>query len=395
MKNKLQVNAAMCDVRKVQEETLAAYEHAQINGALLISNARARALFTKYHTDINCASTVDCEDDVSVSIANGKTIISGANVPSGKQYLVVNGQVTVTPDAGDTLRQYIGIAVNGELLCPDNLSVLAAGLITVNGRTAIYPAQAVILESRFALDRSFALRAQERLYWAAKRITAIDPDIDCAKLAAKGARFESPKALLCEEKAEELAPLFTEKTDIEILPAGTRYIDDDIQLTPAALRRCGGRIYVNGDVEIKPECAGLLGEIKALTVKGDILLPAAAEDELLSIPQLKYDGIKTYKGRLLASRDKLTITADMLEQSPDGLTCCDCSKVLIAPQAEPDMIAKRLVLDGCAKVVCSKRQQGAVAFASRDVSKIDADEDGDKDEQDSNTRVICAAMYVL
>lgn len=84
---------------------------------------------------------------------------------------------------------------------------------------------------------------------------AVDPKLDAEALAAKGARFAAPKAILTESNAETLAPLFTEETELVILPDGTAFLDDDLELSASALRRNGDRLYVMGDVTI-PERQG-------------------------------------------------------------------------------------------------------------------------------------------
>lgn len=44
MAKKLIVNTAVCDLRRVQEETLDAYDSIRINAAVLIQNDRSRLL---------------------------------------------------------------------------------------------------------------------------------------------------------------------------------------------------------------------------------------------------------------------------------------------------------------------------------------------------------------
>lgn len=395
----LQINAAVCDARKVQEETLSGYEKIQLNSALLITNERSRGLFSKYHVQINCANTVACEEDITFNTISGKTTISAANANGERQYLMLNGSLTILPDAGEALKSYVGIIVNGRVYCPDNLAAQVSGSVMVNGKMSVYPADAVILKDSFTLDRVFPLRAQERLYWAAKKIVAVDETLDCAKLAAKGARFASEKALISEALVEELAPLFTDETQIEILPAGTKLVQDDLELTPAALRRCGSRIYVDGDVTVAPECAGLLGGLEALTVRGDVTLPAALEEEFLSIPQAEYEELKLYRGRLFSAIPKVCLDSGLLAHSPEEVTFLDCAKVEIDEAVSPDEILAKAHFVSCNKIECTRAQRGAVTSVSRDVDKIsltDEENDADEDEFESPaTDHINAAFHIL
>ena len=123
---KLLIESAICDLRKAQEETLAAYDNITIQSALLITNPRARALLAKYPFTLQCAQTLDLEDDIQLNTINGQTTLTGQNTPNGKQYLIINGSLTVTPDAGDALRQYMGITLNGAAYCPTSLATVLA-----------------------------------------------------------------------------------------------------------------------------------------------------------------------------------------------------------------------------------------------------------------------------
>ena len=47
---------------------------------------------------------------------------------------------------------------------------------------------------------------KSRLYWAAKRLIAVDEELDGEELAAKGARFMVPEAYVSESLADSLGP---------------------------------------------------------------------------------------------------------------------------------------------------------------------------------------------
>lgn len=397
---KLSINAATCDVRKVQEDTLSAYESIEITAALLLTNARASALLAKLPVDLNVASTLDCGDDedIRLNALNGKTVLSGKDIPAGgRQYLMVNGKCTITPDAAPALDHYAGIMVNGVVYCPKSLASKLASLATVNGAMSTYPDDAVILKKNTKLDRVFLLRAKDALYWTDGTIYAMDDTLDAAALAVKGARFEAETAVISDAIAENLAPLFSEDTELVLVPAGTKLVDDDLKLTPATLRRYGSNLYVTGDVEIDAACAGLLESVEALIVKGDLIAPAELEDELLAIPQLEYDELYLGRGRILCNKAKVQVEGVAINEDSSELSCIACAKVLIAPDVPSDVILKKLHLDGCAKVCCTAEQLAAVQAVSNSVAKFEtskAKDDEDADEGSDTVR-INAMNYTL
>ena len=244
---------------------------------------------------------------------------------------------------------------------------------TVNGKLVIYPDEAVVLSGRSVkLDRAFLLRAQERLYWNERLFVAVDPKLDAAALAAKGCRFAAPKAVLAESLAETLAPLFTEDTELVILPDGTAVVDDDLDLTAAALRRYGTKLYVLGDVTVSADCIAALGRLEFFHASGTVTLPQEAEETFCAIPDLAYDELRVLSGHLFSGLPKLTLTPDLLAQYPEGIACVDCAMVRLDPALLPDEIAKHCQFDGCALVQCTEVQQNAVAAVSRNVAQIHA-----------------------
>ena len=375
MKKKLNANAIVLDLRRLTEETLSAYEDISLNAVITLTNPRAQALLSQYDVKLNTVLCKNLPDDADIraSVTNGKTTLSAASKPEAKQVLVINGKVTVLPDAAETLRQYEALVVNGKATCPASLAALFTEAATVNGKLVIYPDEAVVLSGRSVkLDRTFLLRAQERLYWNERLFVAVDPKLDAAALAAKGCRFAAPKAMLAESLAETLAPLFTEDTELVILPDGTAVVDDDLDLTAAALRRYGTKLYVLGDVTVSADCIAALGKLEFFHASGTVTLPQEAEETFCAIPDLAYDKLRVLSGHLFSGLPKLTLTPDLLAQYPEGIACVDCAMVRLDPALLPDEIAKHCQFDGCALVQCTEVQQNAVAAVSRNVAQIHA-----------------------
>ena len=156
------------------------------------------------------------------------------------------------------------------------------------------------------------------------------------------------------------------------LPDGTAVVDDDLDLTAAALRRYGTKLYVLGDVTVSADCIAALGKLEFFHASGTVTLPQEAEETFCAIPDLAYDELRVLSGHLFSGLPKLTLTPDLLAQYPEGIACVDCAMVRLDPALLPDEIAKHCQFDGCALVQCTEVQQNAVAAVSRNVAQIHA-----------------------
>ena len=124
MKKNLNVTAAVLDLRNVSEETFASYEDIKLQAALVLTTPRVEALLAKYPVELDATSVQCYDDDAKVNMVNGKTELTASHKPEGKSVLIVNGKANIAADAGDTLRAYGKIIVNGKVLCPAGLAAL-------------------------------------------------------------------------------------------------------------------------------------------------------------------------------------------------------------------------------------------------------------------------------
>lgn len=383
---KLNVDAVVLDLRHLTEETLAAYDQCEMDAVFALMNPRAQALLNQYGVKLDVVQSIHCEEDVETTTINGKVTLDGTSIPEKKRVMVVNGKLSVKPDGVKALEQYCGIVVNGKLYCPESLASVVTAKCTMNGKLCLYPDDAVILNSTTRLDQMFLLRAQPKLYWAEKLFIA-DPKLDAEALAAKGARFSSQKAILTERNAEILAPLFTEETELVILPEGTAVLDDDLELRAATLRRYGDRLYVMGDVIVPEEGREVLEQLAYLHADGDVLLPAALEEPFYAIPELEYDTLRLLKGKAIVGKRMLRLGKEMLQLYPEGIACVGCAMVTLDAALEPDTIAKKLTFEGCALVKCTALQENAVNAVSKDVAQICVPEDAEKRQDDGTVKL--------
>ncbi len=380
----LKANATILDLRHLTEETLQAYGECKLNAVFALTNPQAQALLTRYGVKLNVVQSINCEDDVEVNTINGKATLDGkTSVSEKKRAMVINGKLYVKPEGVKALEQYCGIVINGKLYCPESLASAVIGKCIVNGKICAYPDDAVILNSTTRLDRGFLFRAQPKLYWAEKMFIAVDPKLNAEALAAKGAKFAAPKAILTESNAETLAPLFTDDTELVVLPEDVAVIEDDIELKASARRRYGKRLYVMGDVTVDEDAGDTLENIEYLHVNGSVLLPEKLEEQFDRIPDVEYEELRLLSGHAIVGKPMLRLGKEMLDLYPDGVTCADCAMVMLDAALEPDTIAKKFIFDGCAMVKCTALQENAVNAVSKDVARVQvADKEEEKDEKD-------------
>lgn len=402
---KLMLNCGTCDARSVSEETLKAYEQITINCGTMFATPETKELLNRYAVNLNCGDVVELSKDVLITSANGRVEIKPTDLVTKKTYLIANGSVEIAAGTEKVLEQYVGIVVNGRVQYPESMSAYQ-GKLKVNGAVQCYPDDAVVLKGSAVIDKTFLLRAKKKRYWSAERMVMVDPELDAAALAGKGATFSTKEVILSEDKVESLLDCIDEKAELIIVPRGTRVILDDVELNEGTVKRYGRKLCVIGDVQISREDGGVLKELEYLNVHGKISVPAQWKDLLLEKAEDNGE-VSIIKGRCLRDRPYLKITRQMLEQEPEGIQVEDCMKVRLEEDIPQEWILNRLTICDCMKVVCSPAQEGVVSMISEDVMKIGAD-DGEEEGIGGvvrnvlggakallNTRVINAGDYVL
>lgn len=398
-KKNLKINAAVCDVRRVTEEYLSGFGSVKINSATLITSPEAQAVLGKCGVQVNAASNVSLTDEaIRFSTVNGPmTLSAGQAVPEQRTAAIINGPLTLEPGCEKVLESYAYLCINGPVTCPESITALLRGF-QINGPIRAYPDGAVVLKKNTVLDRVFHLRArQDALYFAAKQVVALAPDINFARLAEKNVRFITKRLLVAESLAESAVPLFDERTDIEILPDGCAYVDDDVVLDDTLVRRYGGKLYIDGDLTVNAGSAAALDQVSYLRVDGDLLVTRGMEDRVLGM-DIVYDGLCVVGDTLIDGRPSVEVSAAMLEAASDGVSVVNCARVELAEDIAPELLREKLVsLAGCACVKCTGEQRPVVEAIARDVAHISCgeEEEDEKDEEDGNTVSINAALYTI
>jgi len=378
MVKKLLINCATCDARNVLEENYAHYEQISINCAMVLTNPTAKTVMNKLPFTLNCANVLEIEGDVDLRTINGSSEIkSGDVVSTSKYYMVVNGALTIGPDTQKQLAQCVGMTINGSLTCPESIYATLNG-VNVNGSTTCYPDGAIILKRTAVIDKLFALRAKNSLYWSGRRMIMVDPELDVDKLKAKGVTFHTQEVIVSQSKVEALIDLIDEKAEITIVPDGTAVVRDDITLDRDTLRQYGNQLYVIGDVTVSAD-ADALDTLTYLNIQGDAKVSRENKEKLMEILTEISGAVKIAKpnGTTLEDKPFVKITRWMLEHQPLGINVYDCANVKIADDIPKELIVERLHIENCAIVRCSKELEDAVMMICTDVAQIGGTEGED------------------
>lgn len=369
MAKKMIINCGDCDARNVSEETLAAYESIVINAGTVLVTPEAKNLLNRYAVTMNCGDVLELEKDVKLSQVNGSAQIRSSDMVPGRTYLVVNGSLEIGPNTEKVLQQYAGISVNGSVTCPESMGSYL-NMLSVNGSTVCYPDEAVVLKRNAVIDKTFVLRAKKKLYWSAKRMIIVDPELDAAALAAKGATFSTKEVILAQSKVEALIDLIDEQAEIVIVPDGTAVIRDDVELDDTVLRKYGTKLYIIGDLHVPKEAGEALTKLEYLSVQGDAGVTEQWKELLLEKADRITGDIKVLRGRTITGKMSARISGWMLEQEPEGISVVDCMKVRLDEDIPNQLILERLSVRDCMNVECTPEQESALGAVCEDVMKI-------------------------
>ena len=406
MAKKMIINCGDCDARNVSEETLAAYESIIINAGTVLVTPEAKNLLNRYAVTMNCGDVLELEKDVKLSQVNGSDQIRSSDMVPGRTYLVVNGSLEIGPNTEKVLQQYAGISVNGSVTCPESMGSYL-NMLSVNGSTVCYPDEAVVLKRNAVIDKTFVLRAKKKLYWSAKRMIMVDPELDAAALAAKGATFSTKEVILAQSKVEALIDLIDEQAEIVIVPDGTAVIRDDVELNDMVLKKYGTKLYIIGDLHVPKEAGEALAQLEYLSVQGDAGVTEQWKELLLEKAVQITGDIKILRGRTITDKMSVRISGWMLEQESEGISVVDCMKVRLDEDIPNQLILERLSVRDCMNVECTPEQESALGAVCEDVMKIGRGEESDLGIGDIlkgvlggakellDTKVINAGDYVL
>lgn len=379
------INCDVCDARKVDEESLAQYEQICINADGLVVDARSKAVLNRLPVKCNVDFTVELEDGMEVNVEsyNGNYEIGkGEAVDSKcKSVLCVNGNLTIKPDAKESLEHYLQITVNGNASYPESLSGSLVNM-TVNGSRNVYPDDCILLKQRFVIDKYFPLRARNNgKYFARKAVILTDINVNAALLSEKNVHFETEKLVVCEEQLEDAILLVNEDVELAVVPAGYDYIGENVTLSEEVIAKYGRKLYIDGNLTLNKESTPYISGLEQLHVEGKVELLA---DQVAAFQKIgaEYKEMKITKGRILKNKAMMTLDGAMLNASSDGVELRNCAMVKIDAEVSSEQILHQLQLQNCAIVTCTPEQRGAVEMVSVNVAKIRDGSEADDDTEE-------------
>ena len=393
------INSDLCDARTMKEEDYAQYERIILNCDVLIVNEQSKSILARLPVTMNQDETIEADGPVHLKTVNGSCKLGASSETVPNTILVVNGSLKIQPDAAPALKNYVRISVNGSVQYPEQLDAVLPPM-SVNGSIHTYPGDYIQLDRIFTLDRYFPLRAKEGgKYYADRRITVKDPDLDLKRLLEKGVHFRTPTLLTLAEKAEDCAALFEEETKFIIVPTGMRIVEDDCVVDHSLIRRNGTRIFVYGDAKLGDGCE----KLEQLIVKGTLTL-THEQVGLLDGIDVEYEELKIYrKGRRIEGRVHARIDKALLSRSPDGISVDGVASVKLDSALTPDDILEHLSFENCARIICTEEQISAVHAVAENVASIGAEENEEDDPfsalkflvKHADAKIIHADSYLL
>ena len=366
-KKKLIVNCATCDVRNITKNLLDAYEEIKISAATLLSSSEANELMAGYPVKIDAASVLSVPQGTVIKTVNGRLEIHGGEIEQ-PTILMVNGVVEIAKDAVESLKNIVSMQVNGKVIYPSNFEGKMPPM-QVNGKTMCYPFDAIRLKASAVIDKIFLLRAKASKYYAEKRVLLLDKDIDLSVLDEKKTSFITKKAYIAASLLSDGIRFFDDETDIEEVPDGCTFIDDDVQLDADTIRKYGSKLLIAGNLTIAKDSKAALDQLAYVNVCGDVYVAECLAEKFQKL-DARYGTLILIKGSLIADRGMLTINKAFMEKYVDGVTIADCGVVTLTADVTPEWISEKMQIRDCGMVTCADEQKAAVEEVAEDVGMI-------------------------
>lgn len=371
MEKKLIINCDVCDTRKLNENAYKNYESIMINSDIVIVNAESKAAIEGLNTVFNADEFIETEDseEFDVVSVNGSYTIGESEPEGSRIILAVNGSLTIKPKAGNALKHYHRISVNGAVMCPESLSAQISR-ISLNGGSVIYPDDCTLLNGDFTIDKYFPLRAAANgKYFVNGTVRIIDEAVDVSKLAEKQVRFKAKKLLVLEDKIEECAPLFDESAEFIVVPNGFSLVDGNAALDEELIKSRGDKIFVFGNLDARETVMPYAEAIKKLIVTGTVTLTKKSAAEFKRI-NAEYKNTKLVKSVIWKDKAAARLTNRALGLSDDGISVENCGILTIAGDVTPEDILKLVDMRNIGVVSCSAEQADAVNTAGENIGRI-------------------------
>lgn len=394
-KKSFKLECGVCDARKMREDRFEGYEDIRIDAAVLIANENSSRIMERYPIHLNVEDTIETESEVDIQIQNGTTELGAGQLLERDAILIVNGTLTIAPGTEELLKKYVSIIVNGTVKYPRSLAPYLTKM-RVNGTTNAYPDDCILLKRNAVIDGYFPLRAKQNArYYAERRVILVDGKADVKALVEKGVYFETQELLVAESLVKDAVALIGDETTLMVVPDGCAFINDDVTLDEALVRKYGTKLYINGNLSLEKESTSCISKVEYLHVNGDVELYEEQRETFLAI-NVEYNNLKIRKGKSIQKQLKVYVDAAMLANAPEGICLQKCIEVTLDEKITPEQIRDFLKFEKCVEIICTKEQQGAVSLVGEKTVNITTDKEGREEKKEKFDGVsIQAETYVL
>lgn len=368
MGKNLKINTMICDSRKVTEDFLQQYEKVDIDTMLLCTTEESMQLMSRYNVSINAMNIEKLDNGVELEIINGSHTIKATVPVARKTSLIVNGKLIVEKDALDSLEDYIKIIVNGGALYPQSLAGVLASRLLVNGKAAVYPDEATLIQGDLELDRRFISKTEAgTLYYVNGKVSFMNREADYSELIKKEVRIQTGRAVVRESTQDLAEQILVGTPKWTVVPDNCEYCRKDVVLDDSFYLKNGSRVYVDGSLTAEDE--SVLGKMEFLQVSGRVLLNERAKEAFLSVCN-KFGDLLLYSGTLLQQSSDCVIEAGMLEEEPEKIYVVDCVNVRLEDGITKEQIKEKLRITGCVNVICPPELLAVVRLIAKDCVNI-------------------------
>lgn len=394
-KKNFRLNCEVCDARNMREGMFDDYDDIWMNAEILIVNDECRRIMDRYPIHLNVEDMVEAEGEVDIQIQNGTMEINAGQRLEKDAILCVNGALTIAPGTEDILKRYISIIVNGTVKYPKSLMPYLSKM-KVNGTASAYPDGCILLKRNTVIDEYFPLRAKEGAgYYAERRVILVDGNVDVSALVEKRVHFETQELLVAESMAKDAILLIGEEAKLTVVPDGCVFVNDSVTLDEALVRKCGTKLYINGELTLNEKSTSYISQIEYLYVNGEVGLLLEQKEAFLAL-NAEYDELKIQKGKMIENKLKVFVDAKMLATAPMGICIRNCVQVTLDAEITAEQIQECLQFENCVEIVCKEEQKGAVQLVGENLTGIVTEEEEKikKEEKGRNVKVN-AETYVL
>ncbi len=326
-------NIGLLDVRNINEDI--SKEISQIsNISFLIESDRSRELLKTCKMK-NIGASMKVPTDVKVISQNGELHID-------REYLeclpysviiILNGKLTLTEDIDVSLidEKIYSMIINGEAMIPKRLTGIIQSKTIINGELEGYNSGYILIDDTIKMTNQFlnSLNSNSKL---AIRKLLITEDIDLDLFKEKISNLQVLSKIIMTDENEKVLSKYIDKyysIDKTIIPAGAKYIDDDLYIDDNSIKRYKDAVlYVDGGVEIYLKGDTKIDEYIKLLMCEDIVCNDRNVDEVLKILGDEDIEIEVIKGRLIKNNGKMVL-AGKLEELDEEINIRNFGKLVL------------------------------------------------------------------